>query len=116
MNCRKGEKVWACGDTVSETFINFAKAYGGLFADMDDEQPQKDAPTLQQFVDETYCPSFIVGLKPTTQASYEYYLKRCILPFMGHMSLNQIALTTIQQFYDHMAHAAQHGYQKITMR
>lgn len=31
---------------------------------------------------------------------------------MEHMPLNQITLTTIQQFYDHMAHAAQHGYQK----
>lgn len=107
-----GERVWACGDTVSEAFINFAKTYGVLFAGADNEYPQKDVQTLQQFVDETYRPSFIAGLKPTTQASYEHYLKKCILPFMGHMPLNQIALTTIQQFYDHMAHAAQHGYQK----
>ena len=37
-----GEKGWVCGETVSEAFINFAKTYGGLFADA--EQPQKKSP------------------------------------------------------------------------
>ena len=105
-----GEKVWACGKTVSEAFINFAKTYGGLFTGM--KQTPKTVPTLQQFVDETYRPSFIVGLKPTTQINYENRLKRDILPFMGHMPLDQITLATIQQFYDHMAHASQHGHRK----
>lgn len=31
---------------------------------------------------------------------------------MGHMPLDQITLATIQQFYDHMAHASQHGHRK----
>lgn len=105
-----GEKVWACGKTVSEAFINFAKTYSGLFVDI--EQPQEEIPTLKQFVDETYRPSFIAGLKPTTQINYENRLKRDILPFMGHMPLDQISLATIQQFYDHMAHASQYGHQK----
>ena len=37
-----GEKVWACGKTVSEAFINFAKTYSGLFVDI--EQPQEEIP------------------------------------------------------------------------
>ena len=82
-----GEKVWACGETVSEAFINFAKAYGGFF--MEAEQSQKKIPTLQQFVDETYRPSFIAGLKPTTQISYESRLKRDILPCMAHLLREQ---------------------------
>ena len=37
-----GAKVWACGKTVSEAFINFAKTYGGLF--VDEDRPKEAEP------------------------------------------------------------------------
>ena len=97
-----GQSVWVSGFSVSEVFSNFAKRYGCLYNDKP-AQPNKNIPTLQEFVDQTYRPSFIRGLKATTQISYEHYLKLNILPYFGSKKMDQISVADIQSFYDWMA-------------
>lgn len=102
-----GERVWFTGNTVSEAFANALEKYGGGVADQ-----KAEAPTVRAFVEQTYRPLYIQNLAPTTIGNYELYLKLYILPFMGEMKLNEINVTTIQQFYDWMANASQHGAKK----
>lgn len=70
----------------------------------------KPVPTLKEFIDNTYRHSFIDGLELTTKANYERYLKLYIIPYMGNIKLNQITLTTLQNFYDWLATAKVHGF------
>lgn len=70
---------------------------------------KKEVPTLKDYVDTTYRKSFINGLAGTTKSNYERYLRLYIIPFMGHMPMDQITLATIQEFYDWLATAESHG-------
>ena len=72
----------------------------------------KAAPTVRQFVEEVYRPSFMTGLAATTLANYEQYLRKDILPYMGDMPMNQVNVATLQRFYDWMANGKQHGRMK----
>lgn len=92
---------------LSDAFRKGLKKYGGGTS-----ESKKPAPTLKEFVDQVYRPTFIQRLAPKTVDNYELYLKLNILPFMGHMRLNEITVTTIQQFYDWMATASQRGRKK----
>lgn len=100
-----GEQVWASGATVDEMFSNFVRNYGAFYQQNISSKP---CPTFQSFVDETYRPSFMTNLKPTTRANYEQYLKRYILPFLGQVPLNEITVATIQAFYNDMADSDTH--------
>lgn len=106
-----GQQVWASGTSVDEMFANFVRKYGSLY--LEDAIPQpKPCPTLQAFVDDTYRPSFMLRLKPTTRETYEQYLRMYILPFLGNNPMDQITVATIQAFYNHMAEASVYGHRK----
>lgn len=102
-----GEHIWLTGNSLSDAFRKGLKRYGGGMP-----EEKKPVPTLKEFVDQVYRPTFIQRLAPKTVDNYEMYLKLNILPFMGHMRLNEITVTTIQQFYDWMATASQRGRKK----
>lgn len=69
-------------------------------------------PTVRQFVEETYAPTFMARLAPKTIANYRLYLELNILPFLGDMPMDQVTVATIQQFYDWMATAGERGRKK----
>ncbi len=103
-----GEKVWLTGNTISEAFANGLERYGSP------KEPAKNptAPTVREFVENTYIPTFFKTLKPKTVENYEQYLKQNILPFLGDKRLDEVDVTTIQLFYNWMATAADHGRKK----
>ena len=71
-----------------------------------------EAPLLSDFVNDTYRPSFMRKLAPTTKANYNNYLDRYILPVLGNKHMDRITVSDIQSFYDWMASAKQHGRRK----
>lgn len=75
-------------------------------------RPKTEVPTLREFVDQVYRPSFMIGLAATTLANYEQYLAKNILPFLGDKQMDRINVATIQQFYNWMARAASFGRRK----
>lgn len=101
-----GETVWITGNTTQEAFENGLKLYGAAPLD------KLQAPTLGDFVKDTYRPSFINGLAPKTISNYEIYLKCYILPYLGDMRMNEINVATVQSWYDWMAHASERGGKK----
>ncbi len=101
-----GEQVWASGTTIDEMFSNFVRNYGTFY--LENIPVKSSCPTLRSFVNDTYRPSFIAGLKPTTQSNYETYLSRYILPFLGDLPMNEITVATIQSFYNDMANSDTH--------
>lgn len=106
-----GQQVWASGNTVDEMFSSFVHHYGSLYLE-EAASPTPPCPTLQSFVDETYRPSFMLRLKPTTRENYEQYLRMYILPFLGTIPMKEVTVATIQSFYNYMAEAASHGHKK----
>ena len=68
------------------------------------EVRKKDVPTVRQFVDTVYRPSFMTGLAATTLANYEQYLRKNILPYMGDMPMDAVNVATLQQFYARTRH------------
>ncbi len=102
-----GDSVWVTGNTVSEAMANLLVKHGGL-----SKPAQKAVPTLSEFVEQTYYPTYIAPLRETTIANYEGYLQLNILPFLGNMRMDEISVSTIQDFYNWMATAAEHGRKK----
>ena len=102
-----GDVVWMSGDSFGDAFRKGLNLYG-----QPAPEPKRKAPTLKEFVDQTYRPSFIRGLAPKTVDTYEAYLKLNILPFLGEKKLDEITVATIQGFYDWMATAASRGRKK----
>lgn len=70
---------------------------------------KKPAPTVRQFVEETYRDAFIAGLKPSTRENYEQYLQLNILPYMGEMPMDMVTIETVQKFQNWMANAKAYG-------
>ena len=103
-----GEKVWLTGNTISDAFARGLEKYGNPTP-----LPNKTtAPTVRVFIDSTYKPTYFPTLKPKTVENYEQYLKQNILPFLGDKRLDEVDVTTIQQFFNWMATAADHGRKK----
>ena len=67
------------------------------------------APTLKEFVDEIYRPNFMYGLAPTTNSNYEQYLKLNVYPFFGEKKMDEVTVSTVQEFYNWMAKAGAQG-------
>ena len=88
------------------------KKFQAFLSGMAEASVAKASPTLMQFIDEIYRPSFIEGLCETTVANYERYIRLYIVPFMGHMRMGEITVATIQCFYNWLATASQHGKKK----
>lgn len=67
------------------------------------------SPTVREFVDKVYRPSFMSTLSATTQDNYEQYFKLNILPFMGDKPMDEVTVADIQSFMKWMATASQRG-------
>lgn len=108
--------VWVSGETQQELFDDYLRQAiaAGLVvpADAVGEARAHKTPTVRQFVEETYAPTFIARLAPKTVVNYRLYLDLNILPFLGDMPMDQVTVATIQQFYDWMATAGEHGRKK----
>lgn len=108
--------VWVSGETQQELFDDYLRQAiaAGLVvpADAVGEAHAHKTPTVRQFVEETYAPTFIARLAPKTVVNYRLYLDLNILPFLGDMPMDQVTVATIQQFYDWMATAGEHGRKK----
>lgn len=108
--------VWLSGETQQEILDDYLRQAiaAGLVvpADAVGEARVHKTPTVRQFVEETYAPTFIARLAPKTVVNYRLYLDLNILPFLGGMPMDQVTVATIQQFYDWMATAGEHGRKK----
>ena len=108
--------VWVSEETQQELFDDYLRQAiaAGLVvpADAVGEARVHKTPTVRQFVEETYAPTFIARLAPKTVVNYRLYLDLNILPFLGDMPMDQVTVATIQQFYDWMATAGEHGRKK----
>lgn len=108
--------VWLSGETQQEILDDYLRQAiaAGLVvpADAVGEARVHKTPTVRQFVEETYAPTFIARLAPKTVVNYRLYLDLNILPFLGDMPMDQVTVATIQQFYDWMATAGEHGRKK----
>lgn len=102
-----GEVKWIRANNRQEAYLIAAKILRKAENEGKPEEPV--IPTLGEFVDQVYRPVFMKALAPKTQANYANYLKYYILPFMGGMRMDQIAVDTIQQWYDWLANAKEHG-------
>lgn len=71
-----------------------------------------ELPTVRDFVEQVYLPTYIQMLAPKTVENYKQYLKLNILPFLGDMRLDEVTVSTIQQFYNWMAEGSLHGHKK----
>lgn len=108
--------VWLSGETQQEILDDYLRQAiaAGLVvpADTAGEAHVHKTPTVRQFVEETYAPTFMARLAPKTVANYRLYLELNILPFLGDMPMDQVTVATIQQFYDWMATAGERGRKK----
>ena len=107
-NLPNGDSAWATGNTINEAFANAFKKYGSLFAQAQEPAPSTSI-TLREFIEEQYIPVYFTNLKPTTLGNYELYLKLNIYPFLGDKRLDEITVTTIQEFYNWMANGSKYG-------
>ena len=106
---------WADGQNTQELQAHIAKILmeaGMLQGVSPDEEDIAPVITVKEFIENTYSPTFIAHLAPTTQENYRQYIELNIVPFMGDMPMDQVSVATIQQFYDWMATAAQRGRKK----
>lgn len=107
-NLPNGDSAWATGNTINEAFANAFKKYGALFA-QEQEPASSTRITLREFIEEQYIPAYFTSLKPTTLGNYQLYLKLNIYPFLGDKRLDEITVTTIQDFYNWMANGSKYG-------
>ena len=107
-----GKLHWVTGETQQEVFDNYLRKVQEAGIPVKQISQKKAVPTMREFIEETYEPAFIRNLAPKTVDNYTQYIKLNILPFLGDMRLDEIKVTTIQQFYDWMATAASRGRKK----
>jgi integrase len=105
---QSGERIWLTGNTISEAFAHGLEKYSVL----PPSQKKASVPTVREFVENTYKPTYFNTLKPTTQENYHQFLKLNIYPFLGDMRLDEVNVTTIQNFSNWMSTAAAHGRKK----
>lgn len=105
-----GNNVWTTGDTISDAFANAIIKYSPLFTAQ--PNPSTESVTLRDFIENSYCPVYFTSLKPSTLESYRQFLTLNIYPFFGDMRMDEITVTTVQNFYNWMATASQHGRKK----
>lgn len=108
--------VWLSGETQQEILDDYLRQAiaAGLVVPAEAVEAARvsKTPTVRQFVEETYAPTFMARLAPKTVANYRLYLELNILPFLGDMPMDQVTVATIQQFYDWMATAGERGRKK----
>ena len=115
---KKGNPIykWATGYTKKDLHLCIARIIteAGLLGEfVSPTQPlEKKVPTVRAFIKKIYTPVFIDRLAPTTRENYRQMIELNIVHFMGDRKLNEVNVATVQQFYDWMAKAQQHGRQK----
>ena len=113
--CGKPIYKWAYGDTKQELQLSISHLLleaGMLGTVVVPNAAKSKTPTVEAFIRETYMPTFMNKLAGKTKSNYMQYIELNIVPFMGHMRLDEVSVTTIQQFYDWMACAADRGRKK----
>ena len=73
---------------------------------------RRKAPTVREFVEHTYKPSYYPTLRPTCISNYDQYFKLNIFPFMGNACMSDVGVDTVQSFINWMATASEHGRKK----
>ena len=112
------QAIWLSGETqqdILDAYLRHAIESGLVMpADQTATQPaaRSKVPTVREFIEKTYYPTFVARLAPKTVDNYKQYISLNILPFMGHMRMDEVTVATIQQFYDWMATAAERGRKK----
>lgn len=106
-----GEK-WVSAATKHELHLAIAQVLleNGMLEPIEVSEPS--IPTVQSFIREVYYPTYIANLAPKTVDTYRQYLKLNILPFLGHYRLDDVSVSTIQQFYNWMASGSAIGRKK----
>ncbi len=107
------EEKWVTGHSRQELHLAIAQVLmenGLLDGRIPKEKPA--VPTVREFVEQIYQKTYIDPLAPTTVENYAQYLKRNVLPYLGDMRLDEVSVSTIQQFYNWMASAASQGRKK----
>ena len=107
-----GIERWVTANTRHELHLAIARA---LLQGGEVTMPagsSNEFPTVRDFVEQIYLPTYIQMLAPKTVENYKQYLKLNILPFLGDMRLNEVTVSTIQQFYNWMAEGSLHGHKK----
>ncbi len=107
------KEKWVSGHSRQELHLAIAQVLmeNGLLDDcLTKAKPQ--IPTVREFVEQTYQKTYIDVLAPKTVENYKIYIKLNILPFLGDMQLDEVTVSTIQQFYNWMATAASRGRKK----
>ena len=101
-----GDTLWISGDTISEAFINgwekYSQQNGVVKAD-----PKR--PTVKQFVEDVYKPTFFPALKEKTRYNYEQYLALDVIPFLGKYYMDEVHVDTIQRFYNWLSSGKKNG-------
>lgn len=107
---------WATGKNKRELLMNVARVmveYGLLKEiTLEAKEPKKKTLTVKQFINEIYIPTFVERLGATTAENYRQYINNNIVPFMGSKRIDEVDVSTIQQFYDWMATARRRGRKK----
>ena len=107
-----GKEQWITGETQQEVFENYLRKVQEAGVKIKQVSETKQTPTVREFIENTYDPTFIKPLAPKTVENYRQYIKLNIIPFMGDMQLHEVTVATVQQFYDWMATAASRGRKK----
>lgn len=107
---------WATGYSKRDLHLSIARIImeAGMLGEVTPQGQlvEKKIPTVKSFIKRVYYPVFIEGLAPTTVENYRQMISLNIVPFMGDKKINEVNVATVQQFYNWMASAEQHGRQK----
>ena len=107
---------WATGYSKRDLHLSIARIImeAGMLGEVTPQGQlvEKKIPTVKSFIKRVYYPVFIEGLAPTTVENYRQMISLNIVPFMGDKRINEVNVATVQQFYNWMASAEQHGRQK----
>ena len=68
--------------------------------------------TLRAFVDNTWHPEVLLGLKPTTRRAYQMLLREHLLPAFGDWPLGAITRPDVKAFITQKARQQRHSYAK----
>ena len=110
-----GDEIkWVAANSKRELHLAIAQALydGGELEEYIENVRSENVPTVREFVEQVYQKTYIDTLAPKTIDNYKQYLNLNILPFMGDMKLDEVNVSTIQQFYNWMATASQRGRKK----
>lgn len=102
-NDGQSQSIVLYGSSKQETDAKFQ----AFLVDLATQKP--NAPLLKDFINNTYRKSFMRNLSPTSKDVYKVYLDRYIIPVLGDKHMDKITVEDVQELYDWMANAKEHG-------